>query len=79
MFLFISKNIIYDSGIKRRFASFSNKLVKFIKLIFIIYKRHKDFINKNFSYYTELIYKNNNYYIVIKIIIIILPAIFYVF
>jgi len=47
---------MYESSLKRRFASFLGKFKKFIKLIF----RHlikKILINENFSFYTELMYK----------------------
>ena len=49
--------MINESDLKRCFATFSGKFRKFIRLILGQLQKNKVFINKNFTFYTELINK----------------------
>jgi hypothetical protein len=54
--------IIYEANLKRHFVLYLDKLLNLLSCFTISYKRHKLFINNNFNFYTELIYKSKNQY-----------------
>jgi len=69
LLLKIFLEVIYGLGLKKRFSPFLGKFKNLLNCYSINYKKHKVWVNKNFTFYTVLIYSSEH--INVKIVLMI--------